>query len=297
MRMKHLGCVVVGMMTVALGCAQSGANRTDALRLLEWGYALRSEGDQMGAARAFAAAVRADPRFGRAHLELGLQYLRGGRVLGYVGGELEKAEAAFRTALDCDPSLWEARQYLVVALAEGGRIEEALVLQKALALSVADRPEVHNNLGDLLLRVRSWSQAEASFRTALELQPDYPLALGGLGTALWRGGRIRDGITALRAAVAALPPDHTVLGLELARALSAEGLHGEADAQARRVLKVEPENPLVYHVLAEIHAAHGDKEAAAAYAREAMVRGSALSPELRDQLGMPGAGQNRGGTR
>ena len=258
------------------GCAVSEGNREEAQRLLKVGRVLREREDFGGAARAFAAAINRDPSFGRAHMELGVEYLR-------YGLRLEDAAAAFARAATLDSSLWEASQYRVFALYELGDKKGALAAQKALVEREPGRAEAHQNQGDLLLKERRWEEAERCYRKALELKSPYPLARGGLGIALWHNGRVEEGLVHLRAATADLP-ERVSLRLELARALLAHDLPAEAAAEAEAARQLEPDNGLVYHILAEIRIAQGDRAGAAAMAREARARRYGLSGELRAKL-------------
>ncbi len=266
----------VAVVGALAGCAGVQGTREEAQKLLKTGYLLREREDFNGAARAFAAAVNRDPSFGHAHMELGLEYLR-------YGLRLEDAAEAFARAAAVDPSLWMALQYRMLALYGLGDKRGALAAQEALVAREPDRAEVHHNLGDLLLKERRWAEAERCFRRALELKSPYPLARGGLGIALWRGGRAEEGIEHLRAAAADLPR-RTAVRFELARALLARNLLAEAAAEAEAVREVEPDNGLVYHILAEVRLAQGDRNAAAAMAREALARRYGLSAELKAKL-------------
>ncbi|HAK95955.1 MAG TPA: hypothetical protein DCM87_13425 [Planctomycetes bacterium] len=279
--------IVVGALA---GCAGTEGNREEAQKRLKAGYLLREREDFGGAARAFAAAINQDPSFGQAHMELGIEYLR-------YGLRLEDAAKEFARAAALDPSLWMASQYRVLALYGLGDKKGALAAQKALVQREPGRAEVHNNYGDLLLKERRWEDAARCFRKALELKSPYPLARGGLGIALWQGGNVEEGIEHLRAAAADLPR-RVSLRLELARALLAHNRPAEAAAEAEAAREVEPDNGLVYHILAEVRLAQGDRDAAAAMAREARVRRCELSAELRAKLdagASPEAG-NQGGS-
>jgi tetratricopeptide (TPR) repeat protein len=258
------------------GCAGGPASREEAQKLLKTGYLLREQKDYGGAAKAFAAAVNKDASFGLAHMELGIEYLR-------FGLRLEDAVDEFALAAEADPKLWMATQYRVLAMLGLGNRKGALALQRELVERVPDKAEVHQNLGDLLLKESQWAEAERCFRKALELKAPYPLASGGLGTALWRGGKVDEGIEALGAAVEGLP-QRADMRLELARALYARRRLDDAAAQAEAALKIDPEDGVVYHVLAEIRLAQGDRDAAAKLAQEAIARRCQLSAELKEKL-------------
>ena len=83
--------------------------------------------------------------------------------------------------------------------------EQQTALVKATAELVAaekvdaDRPEAHLNLGLLDLRVRELAEAEAEYRTALRLDPNFVPALVNLADLERARGRDEDGAELLRA--------------------------------------------------------------------------------------------------
>jgi len=72
----------------------------------------------------------------------------------YAAGEFEQAEAAYRKALEIG----------------------------------AQRPRLHNNLGNTLARLGKTGAAQAAYRKALELDPEYLFAMNNLVLTLYRGG-------------------------------------------------------------------------------------------------------------
>ncbi len=268
---------VAVFLLLAGGCSTiPKGDRKEAERYLRRGLVLREAGNFLGAAECFAKAAALDPSYARAHVELGVEFLRG-------GVRLEDAEKHFRTALKLDPDLWEARHFLVDTLRCLRKFEQAVQEQELLVEQRPRWPEGYNNLGDLYLRLRRFEKAEQAFRRAVSLRADYGKAWGGLGTALWRRGKITEGIAALRKAVGLLPED-VELRLEIARALIAAGQPELARQEAQTALRLEPDNGVVYHVLAEAAVAEGKKDEARAYARQAVIHGCRLTRELRDKL-------------
>lgn len=250
---------------------------------------LRELGDYGGATVSFVAAIRNDPGFAPAHLDLGIELLRSGT-------RLDDAISELRLAAELDVSLWEARQYEVDALRLKGDLTAALSVQSDLVDDVPDRPEVHCNMGNLLLSASRWEEAKGSFQRALALRPDYPLARAGLGIALWRSGSFAEGISILKETTSALP-DKPLFRVELARALLADRRFEEAAAEAESLRALEPGNGLVYHVLAEIAVAQGRVEQARELANRALELGCPLAPDLREKIGMTKTDTGEGGSR
>ena len=86
--------------------------------------------------------------------------------------------------------------------------------------SNAERPEARASLGNFLAKRGQTSDAEAEYRAALTLSPQYVAAAINLADLYRQLGRDSDGETVLRAAIAASPRDaatHHALGLTLTR--------------------------------------------------------------------------------
>jgi Tfp pilus assembly protein PilF len=112
-----------------------------------------------------------------------------------------------------------AHNNLGVALAETGRVEEALAhYRKALELS-SRYPDAHNNLGEALAGKGRLDEAIAHFEKALQIDPSHAGAHANLGAVLARAGRVDQAIPHLERAIEIKPDDigaHKNLGLALA---------------------------------------------------------------------------------
>ncbi|BDG71927.1 cellulose biosynthesis protein BcsC [Roseomonas fluvialis] len=168
----------------AAGPRQDGFDRLQANRLPD-------------AARAFEAAIAANPNDADALGGLGVVRLREGRAA--------EARDLLQRAVAADPSRaanW--RQALEGAtysleLAEGrtllrrGDVEAAdTVLRRAVARDAADRTDAEALLGEVALRRNDPAGAEARFRAALARRPGFAPAEQGLEQALRRQNRIAE---------------------------------------------------------------------------------------------------------
>ena len=89
-----------------------------------------------------------------------------------------------------------AQNNLGLALAERGRIDEAIEhYRKALDIE-PDYAEAHNNLGIALADRGRIDEAMEHYRKALEIDPDYAEAHNNLGVALADRGRIDEAMRA-----------------------------------------------------------------------------------------------------
>jgi Flp pilus assembly protein TadD len=130
--------------------------------------------------RAWSALGRArDAR--RAWTEAGIAYERAltlvpneAAVLNNFGmsklsaGDYEGAAALFVRALEASPDLTTAETNLRLALALGGRYEEALA-----GVDARDRPDVLNNAGYAALLRGDYAQARTLFLQAIDASPDF----------------------------------------------------------------------------------------------------------------------------
>jgi len=102
---------------------------------------------------------------------------------------LDKAESAYRRAIELDPQLACAYTNLGNLRYRAGSAEDALVLyQKALDLE-PDQPEAHYNLGYLSYEEGEPLEAIPMFERAIELDPDFGDAHFNLAMALEEVGR------------------------------------------------------------------------------------------------------------
>jgi tetratricopeptide (TPR) repeat protein len=265
------------LVTLALwGCSGMEANRSEAERYYRMGLNYSEQGSSFQAAESFKFAIQQDPTFAEAHMELGAEYVRGGT-------RLADAIEEFKEALAQNPKLWKAKHYWVVTLRLQNDLDGAIRLQRELVSEVPERAEELNNLARLYLDKKNFPEAIAWYRKALEVRPNYPLARGGLGVALWHGGEVAEGIAALQEAVKGLP-ERLDLRVELARAHLAAGSFDQARAIADELRVLEPEAGMVYHLYAEIYAAQGQLPKAAEFGRLATLKGVMLDPALSRKL-------------
>lgn len=158
---------------------------------------------------------------------LARQHNAAGAVL-LAEGDLERAEANFRLALEFAPGLPEARM----------------------------------NLGVLALRRDRPAIAERELRAAIGLREDFPEAWANLGAALEGSGRLSEAEGAYLRALA-LHPGLAFARRNLGRLLLAAGRHTEARAHLLRLLESDPGDAEAHALLAWCELLLGRPEAAA----------------------------------
>jgi len=130
---------------------------------------------------------------------------------------------------------------LANALADDGRIDEAIAhYRRAIAEDRALAP-AHFNLGNLLMGKGDVDGAVDELRAAVKVKPDFASADVNLGHALEAKGRMAEALAAYREA-AAVDSRSAVAFASLAAALAKEGKRDEAIARFGEALAIEPGN-------------------------------------------------------
>ena len=155
-------------------------------------------------------------------------------------GRIDEAIAQYELALKIEPAYAEAHNNLAAALASRGRIDEAIThYQKALQAK-PDYAEAHNNLAVVLAGRGRIVEALAHFQNALEIQPDYAEAHYNLGLALAGRGQVAEAIVHYHTALA-INPDYADAHYGLAVALAGKGQVAEAIIHYRKTLASKPD--------------------------------------------------------
>ena len=132
-----------------------------------------------------------------------------------------------------------------------GAFERAAEEYRQSQLASAERPEAQVNLGAFEARLGRTDVAEAAYRTAIALQPQFAPAYVNLADLLRGTGRDAEGEKILREALGVLPaigrpPIQHALGLQLVRAKR----YADALVWLRLAAEAAPENPRFVYVFA-----------------------------------------------
>jgi tetratricopeptide (TPR) repeat protein len=149
-------------------------------------------------------------------------------------------ETLFRDTLARNPAAWGVQNDLGTLLAARGAQDEALLLFLASLDSNPDYPDAHVNLGRLLLQQGRTHEAQTHFLAALKLQPHHPEAHRNLATILARQGKPRQALRHLQVVLDFEPDIRT--RLDCATLLHQTEEFGQAAAQFRQVLRVQPDS-------------------------------------------------------
>jgi protein O-mannosyl-transferase len=152
-------------------------------------------------------------------------------------GIYNNAVALYQATLQKNPGCWLAHNNLGLALADEGRLPEAIKHYRQALLLNHDYTEAHNNLGVALVETGERQEAIEQYRQALRLNPDYIEAHNNLGVALVDAGRPQEAIEQYRQALR-LNPDFTIFYCNLALAYAKAQQPSEAIGAAQKGLKI-----------------------------------------------------------
>lgn len=113
--------------------------------------------------------------------------------------------------------------------------------------------------------------AEAYFRRALDLSPNYPVAHQWYGAFLVSTDRVEQGLASKRRALA-LDPQSAHMAYEVGLTLMEMGRDDEALGQFESAIELDPAVPGPYERIADIHAARGRLDEAIVWQRKGVAR-------------------------
>jgi len=178
---------------------------------------------------------------------------------------LDRALPMAERAVALDPYLASAQVSLGLALYSAGRSEEALRhVERALVLDPANGDAYHA-AGRIHESQRKWTEAEAAYKKAVEVQP-YRVYFDDLGTLYLNMGRTKEAIAAFRRSIE-LAPDGFRGYRNLGVAYYVQGDLAQAASQFQKALAIQPEAS-VYANLGTVQFAQGFyEESVGAYER------------------------------
>ena len=205
--------------------------RAEAHVELAAGYYERAQFDV--ALEELGIAERIDATFARTHSIYGLVYA--------TIGELPKAEASFRRALELAPNDSEARQNWGWYLCTHGRAKESIAeFEAAIRDPLYRTPEIALvNAGKCSVSIGDTAAADQYFRRALQLRPNDPQAAYNLALLSYRGQRHADARALMRIVMQqnAPAPEALFLGMCVEQKL------GDAQAEQSYALQLRNRYP------------------------------------------------------
>jgi len=188
-------------------------------------------------------------------------------------------ETLWRDTVTKNPDAWAAQHNLGIALAQAGRVEDAIGHYKQALLIKPNFAEAHNDLANALLDSGKVSEAITEYTEALRIKPDYTAAHNNLGNALLRLGSVPEAIAEFTAALR-IKPDNAEAHSNLGSALAGQGRIAEAIAEFAAALRIKPDNAEAHYNMGLALASQGRISEAIAEYRETLRLNPDLAPAL-----------------
>jgi Flp pilus assembly protein TadD len=155
-------------------------------------------------------------------------------------GKLDQAITHYNAALRINPNSLNTHNNLGVAFLEGGDIDKAITHYYAALRLKSDSAETHNNLGVALFSLGQLDKAIGHYLTAIKLDPHFSKAYNNLGNVLFQKGKLDEAIIQYHKALEIktnYPEAHNNLGAALAQ----QGKLNEAIIQFEKALWLKPD--------------------------------------------------------
>jgi tetratricopeptide (TPR) repeat protein/2-polyprenyl-3-methyl-5-hydroxy-6-metoxy-1,4-benzoquinol methylase len=216
--------------------------------LIDEGNALQEQGRTAEAMARYDAAVQADPRCARAHLN------RGNILL--AGAQFDEARDAYQLAIACDPLYAAAHFNLGNLNCRAGEYDRALPNYQAAIGIKPDFSDAFVAMANALDSLGRTAEAVESYERALAINPGYSEVHFNLGLLAITQGQHDQAAHSLRRAID-IRPDYVAAHYTLGRVLSSLGQLDGAEASLRRALSIEPESDEILCNLAMVLLARG----------------------------------------
>ena len=188
--------------------ASAASALPEAERTLVQGLLATRQGEPAKASDAYKKLVASAPSDWRGHYLLGTQLLNNEDFAGGV--------PALRRAVELDPAAGGANNMLGYAALRQGDAEGAIKAFTDYAAALPQEPNPQDSLGEALLAAGRFDEAQAAFRKALELSPQFSVAWEGIAYAKYFAGDAAGALDALtKEKAAATRPVDTLGGEEL----------------------------------------------------------------------------------
>ncbi len=154
-------------------------------------------------------------------------------------GRVGEAIGHYDRALRIKPDLPYVHYELGLALAKLGRVQEAVAHWKETLRLKPDYAEAHNNLGLALVQLGDVQEGIEHYDRALRIKPDYAEAYNNLGVALAQTGRIPEAVDHFEQALR-IKPEYAEAECNLGLALSQAGKLEEGIEHYEQALRINP---------------------------------------------------------
>jgi tetratricopeptide (TPR) repeat protein/2-polyprenyl-3-methyl-5-hydroxy-6-metoxy-1,4-benzoquinol methylase len=230
--MRDFGGTQIVQATARVDGSAPVAAGKSALALIDEGNALEEQGLIAEAMSRYDAAVHAEPRCARAHLNRG-------NLL--AGAQIDEARGAYQMAIACDPHYAAAHFNLGNLNYHAGEFEVALLNYQAAIRIRPDFADAFAAMGNALDGLGRITEAVESYERALVINPGYAEIHFNLGVLAATQGRHEEAAKKLRGAVE-IKPDFSRAHHDLGVVLGHLDQFDAAEASLRCALSIEPES-------------------------------------------------------
>jgi tetratricopeptide (TPR) repeat protein len=217
------------------------------------GRILGAKAQTQKAEQAFNEVLRLNPRAAAAQVELARLRLSTGAT--------DRSITLATEATRMDPRSVDAKLVLAHGLILHRDYEQADTILKSLVEAVPKVPAVHTEMGLLRAAKHDHLGARQSFTRALDIDPVYPAALGGLTALDIAAGKIGDATSRLDRLVAASPKDSGLLVIAAKAELHAKN-PSKAEGLLIRAIDANPSALAAYSLLGQLYLSQKKLDAA-----------------------------------
>ena len=199
-------------------------------------------------------AQRVDPNYYPTYNQRGLVY--------QYKGDLKKAEAAFKKALELEPNDPTVRYNLAQVYLSEGKLDEALEMLKQGVTLDPSSAQLQLLYGKVLAVKGDLANAEQALAKGTKLDPLNAGAWLNLGQVYFLEGKYDEAVKALQSSLELDPLSYPETYFYLGRTLLEQGKHEEARSNFSKAVKLAPENADYHYWLARSLIELGKKDQA-----------------------------------
>jgi Tfp pilus assembly protein PilF len=244
-RILHLGLIFTVIFAVACASTDSAKRQKEAEAARMLGEAYLRDRKFTQALKELLKAEKLKPNDHYLQNDLGLVY--------YYKQKYDKAIEHYKKALDLKSDYGPAINNLGNAYAAQQQWDSAIeyYLRATETVLYATPHFPLANLGDVYYEKKDYQRSEAYYLEALDVRPNFVIALRGLARTYIALNRVEEAIVKLEKAVK-MAPDQPLLHYDLARAYQSAGDERKARRAYQTVIELAPDSPLADQAHLEI---------------------------------------------
>jgi protein O-GlcNAc transferase len=161
-------------------------------------------------------------------------------------GEIEKAEAGYRTVLGIDPKHPDALHLMGIIASQKGNYDTAVRMIRQAIQQFPDSDIYNTNLGNALARLNRIGEAVDAYMQALRINPDSVDAINNLATTLKESGRTDEALGYFKRALS-INPDAVEVYNNMGNALTDLGQIEAAVDCFQKAIALKPDYAIAYN--------------------------------------------------